>query len=335
MVFALLVLTLLAAVMTATAVGPVPVPVDRVLAIVAHRLVGFGEVTWSPLEEDIVWNLRLPRALLGALVGALLATAGVLIQAMVRNPLADPYLLGISQGASVGAVAFLVLGFSAFGGIGVSGMAMLGALGAFALVYTLARTAGTQSPLRVILAGVAVGYGLQAVVHFLLLLADTPGQTTSALFWIFGSLAGARWSVLPFPALAVVVALVIAIGRAGKLNALLLGDETALASGVDVRRFRLLLLAGASGITGAAVAVSGAIGFVGLIVPHGVRLLIGGEHRRLLPAAALGGALFLVLCEIASSLVIEGREVPIGVVTGMVGAPVLAALLIARRRGMS
>ncbi len=332
LVVGILVVALMVAVTVAVGVGPVRIGPLEVGRIVARRLFGVGEVRWTLLEEDIVWNLRVPRALLGVIVGGALATAGVLIQATVRNPLADPYLLGVSQGASVGAVAFIVLGIGAFGVSSVTAASAVGAAGAFGLVYLLATAAGTESSLRVVLAGVAVGYAMQSVVYFLLLLADSPGETNNALFWIVGSLAAARWSMLLIPAVGMVAVLVAAISRAGALNALLLGDENAIACGVDVTRFRRQLLVAASLLTGVAVSVSGAIGFVGLVVPHGARLVVGGEHRRLLPVAALAGSLFLVLADLAARVALSQRELPIGVVTGLVGAPIFALLLVGRRR---
>jgi iron complex transport system permease protein len=317
------------------AVGPVTIAPSTVLRILTHRVLGGGliggEVNWTVLQDDIVWNLRLPRVLLGVVVGAALATAGVLIQVMVRNPLADPYLLGISQGASVGAVAFIVLGIGAFGVSSTTGAATVGAIGAFTIVYLLARAAGTESSLRLVLAGIAVGYGFQAVVNFLLLLADNPSETNTALFWLIGSLAAARWDKLAVPVVVIFVVLVAVFGRAATLNALLLGDETAAASGVSVARLRRELLLAASALTAAAVAVSGAIGFVGLVVPHACRLFVGGEHRRLLPTAALAGALFLVAADIVARVAFEARELPIGVITGAVGAPLFAALILGRR----
>lgn len=317
------------------AVGPVTIAPSTVLRILTYRVFGEdilgGEVTWTLLQDDIVWNLRLPRVLLGAVVGATLATAGVLIQVMVRNPLADPYLLGISQGASVGAVVFIVLGIGVFGVSSTAAAATVGALGAFAIVYLLARAAGTESSLRLVLAGIAVGYGLQSVVNFLLLLADNPAETNNALFWLIGSLAAARWDMLGVPFAVLVVVLLVAINRAATLNALLLGDETAVASGVAVARLRRELLVAASALTAAAVAVSGAIGFVGLVVPHACRLFVGGEHRRLLPTVALAGAVFLVAADVAARVALDTRELPIGVITGAVGAPLFAALILSRR----
>lgn len=325
-----LLLGLVAAATTALAVGAVAIPAPDVWQVLVHRLVG-GSTTVTPLQDDIVWNLRLPRVLLAAVVGAGLATAGVLIQVMVRNPLADPYLLGISQGASAGAVGAIVLGVGAFGLAGSAGAAVVGALVAFAVVYGLARAVGTESSLRLVLAGIAVGYGFQAVVNFLLLLADNPAETNSALFWLVGSVAAARWDVLPAPAAVVAAVLVVAWLRAARMNALLLGDETAVASGIVVARARRELLVMAALLTAAAVAVSGAVGFVGLVVPHACRMLVGGEHRRLLPVAALGGALFLVVADTVARVLLQGRELPIGVVTGAVGAPLFAALVFSRR----
>ncbi|WP_326553914.1 FecCD family ABC transporter permease [Micromonospora sp. NBC_01813] len=329
---AVLAAALVAAGLASVGSGQVPVPLDTVASILAFRLTAWGEVTWDATAEDIVFNLRLPRVLLAMIVGAALAVAGTLVQAIARNPLADPYLLGVSQGASVGAVAVIVLGTAAFGVTSTSVAAMLGAAVAFAVVAALGRAAGPDSVTRLLLAGVAVGYALQAVVNFLLLLADNPAKTSSALFWLAGSVGAARWSMLALPAVVTLLIGVIAVLAGQRLDALLLGDETATSLGVRPQVARGVFAMLAAVLTGTAVAVSGAIGFVGLVVPHAVRLVLGAAHRRLLPAAALAGALFLVVADLLARTVLAPRELPIGVVTGVVGAPVLAALLV-RRRG--
>ncbi|AYF30014.1 hypothetical protein CSH63_21615 [Micromonospora tulbaghiae] len=312
--------------------GQVPVPVGTVADVLLHRLTGWGEITWDVTAEDIVVNLRLPRVLLAVIVGAGLAVAGTLVQAIARNPLADPYLLGVSQGASVGAVAVIVLGTAGFGVTSTSMAAVLGAAASFALVAALGRAAGPDSVMRLLLAGVAVGYGLQAVVNLLLLMADSPGETSSALFWLVGSLGAAQWPMLALPAAVTLTVSGLAMAAGRHLDALLLGDETATSLGIRPQVLRAVLATLASIVTGALVAVSGAIGFVGLVVPHAVRLVLGAGHRRVLPAAALSGALFLVVADLLARTVLAPREMPIGVVTGVVGAPVLAFLLARRRR---
>lgn len=327
-----LLVVLALAVTLSISLGPVRIPLVTVWRIVAHHVTGIGQSTgWTPIQDNIVWDLRLPRTLLGVLVGAGLTITGIVTQALVRNPLADPYVLGISQGASVGAVASIVLGAGAFGVTSTAGAAFAGAAGSFALVYAFARRGGSMAPLRLVLAGVAIGFAFNGVAHFLVLQADTPGETNTALFWLLGSLAKASWDQLWLPAAVLAAGTIVLVGRARALNALMAGDETAASLGVGVERLRRQLLALASLLTGVMVAVSGSIGFVGLIVPHALRMIMGTNHRWLIPAGVLGGAAFLVAVDVVARVALQPQEVPIGVVTGVVGAPVFL-LLMARRR---
>ncbi|KOG91235.1 ABC transporter permease, partial [Streptomyces varsoviensis] len=259
----------------------------------------------------------LPRALLAALVGAGLGVVGTAVQALVRNPLADPYLLGISSGASLGAVAAIVLGAGAGGalGLGLSSAAFVGALAAFALVWAMARRGGGFSPLRLVLAGVGIGQFLSGFTSYLVLQAGDEQQTRGVLFWLMGSLGGAQWATLALPAIAVPLGLAALLGRARALNALLMGDETAAGLGVDVTRLRRELFVVTSVLTGVLVSVSGAIG------------VVGGDHRRLLPVSALFGAVLLVVVDLVARTALSDQELPVGVVTAMVGAPTLLYLL--------
>ncbi|TWF82536.1 iron complex transport system permease protein [Kitasatospora viridis] len=324
---ALLALALPAALTAAVSLGSVDIPVGEVWRVVGHRLAGDPP---APGTRDlIVWQLRVPRALLAAIVGAGLGLVGTAVQALVRNPLADPYLLGISSGASLGAVAMIVLGAGVGSGVGfgVSTAAFAGALAAFALVWSVARRGGGFAPLRLVLAGVAIGQFLSGFTSFLVLRAGDDQQTRGVLFWLMGSLGGAQWSQLTVPAVVVAGGLVVLLARARALNALLMGDETAAGLGVDVVRLRRELFAVTSLLTGVMVAVSGAIGFVGLLVPHVCRLLVGGDHRRLLPVSALAGSVLLVVVDTVARTALDTQEVPIGVVTALIGAPVLLFLL--------
>jgi iron complex transport system permease protein len=215
----------------------------------------------------------------------------------------------------------------------VSGAAFVGALGAMVLVYAFARRGGEMAPLRLVLSGVAIGWGLYGVAHYLVLLADNPGETNTALFWLLGSLAGAEWGSLVLPTATLAAVVLVLVGQARVLNALLVGDETAAGLGIDVERWRRILLLLASILTGVMVAVSGMIGFVGLVVPHAMRMLVGGDHRRLVAAGVLGGAAFLVLTDLVARMALDPRELPIGVVTAVVGAPTFLALMHVRRIG--
>ena len=318
---------LLAALTAAVAWGSTTIPPGEVWGVVWRRL--SGEPARPGTNDLIVWQLRAPRALLAALVGAGLGLVGTAVQALVRNPLADPYLLGISSGASLGAVAAIVLGLGAGSalGLGLSGAAFVGALATFALVWAVARRGGGFAPLRLVLAGVAIGQFLSGFTSYLVLQAGDEQQTQGVLFWLMGSLGGANWELLAVPAVAVVAAGLWLQARARGLNALLMGDETAAGVGIDVTRLRRELFTVTSMLTGVLVAVSGAIAFVALMVPHICRLVLGGDHRRLLPLSALFGALLLVVVDILCRTAMDPQELPISVVTSLIGAPTLLYLL--------
>ncbi|MGW7615036.1 FecCD family ABC transporter permease [Streptomyces antimycoticus] len=323
----LLAVALLAALTAAVAWGSTSIPPGEVWSVVWRRLT--GEAPRPGTNDLIVWQLRLPRALLAALVGAGLGLVGTAMQALVRNPLADPYFLGVSNGASLGAVAAIVLGLGAGGvlGLGLSGAAFAGALATFALVWAVARRGGGFAPLRLVLAGVAIGQFLSGFTSYLVLQAGDEQQTHSVLFWLMGSLSGASWPLLAAPAVAVPAVLLLLQARARGLNALLMGDETAAGLGIDVVRLRRELFAVTSLLTGVLVAVSGAIAFIALMVPHVCRLVVGGDHRRLLPVSALFGALLLVVVDIVCRTAMDTQELPVGVVTSLLGAPALLYLL--------
>lgn len=280
----------------------------------------------------IVWEIRLPRVVLGAVVGAGLATVGVAVQAMVRNALADPFVLGISSGAAVGANAVLLLG--AFAGLGVwalSVSAFGSALLAMTLVYAVARSPHGLTPLRLILTGTALAYGFEAVTTVMVFQAARGEAARSALMWLLGSLGGASWAQVPLAAVTVAAGWVWLRVRAEALNALAMGDETSAALGVPAERLRRELFLVTAAVTGTVVAVSGAIGFVGLMVPHVVRMLVGADHRRVLAVAPLVGAVLLVWADVLSRLLLAPAELPVGVITAVVGVP--AFLLLMRRGG--
>ena len=315
-------LALVTAIVASVAVGAVQLPFATVSSVIVQKLFGLGATTWSPVEAQIVWDFRLPRVLLAVIVGSSLSVAGTVLQAMVRNPLADPYIFGISSGASVGAVAVLTLGSGAVAGLSLPLAAFLGALATMLAVYALARKHARATPTRLILAGVAVGYVLSSLTSFMVLRKSAPGSgVSSVLYWLAGSLGGAKWEQLGIPALALLVATVLLMLRARPLNALLVGEESAVGLGVNLERFRLELFVLTSLLVGVAVAVSGAIGFVGLMVPHVVRMLVGSDHRRVLPVAALLGGTYLVLVDLVGRTIIAPVELPVGIVTAAIGGP--------------
>ncbi|QVQ52687.1 iron chelate uptake ABC transporter family permease subunit [Spiractinospora alimapuensis] len=280
----------------------------------------------TDLRANLVWEMRLPRVLAAALVGAGLAVVGAVMQTLTRNPMADPYLLGISSGASLGAVAVIVAGLSV-GGLGVAGGAFVGALIAFVLVLALGQRAGRLTPTRMILAGVAVGAFSSALTSFLIVWVADPHATQEAQFWLSGSLAAARLPSVYTMAAAVLVGLLVCGVVARPLNAFAFGEDTATSLGIGVHRVRWVLLVVCALVTGVLVAGSGAIGFVGLLIPHGVRALVGPDHRRVLPLSALVGATFLIWVDVVARVAFAPREMPVGIMTAMLGVPVFLWIL--------
>ncbi|WP_438696128.1 FecCD family ABC transporter permease [Streptomyces alkaliphilus] len=322
---------LLATATAAVAIGSVSVPPADVWRILLHQIVpGAVEPTWSPVHETIVLDVRLPRVLLCAVVGAGLSVAGMALQALVRNPLADPMLLGISSGASVGAVLVLVLNVTLFGVFSLPVAAFCGALVALFAVYFLARAGGRMTTLRLVLAGVATAEVLTAVASLLIITANDPHRTQSAVRWMLGGLAGTTWTMVWIPSAVILVGTLTLLGSSRPLNLLLAGEEAAAALGLDVHRFRSAMFVLVALMVGAMVAVSGQIGFVGLIMPHVVRLLVGADHRRALPAVVLLGATFLLAADLAARTVISPEEIPVGILTALVGGPFFLWLM--RRR---
>ncbi|TYO97702.1 iron complex transport system permease protein [Geothermobacter ehrlichii] len=283
----------------------------------------------SPTLAAIVLKIRLPRALLAALVGSALGASGSAFQAVLRNPLADPYILGVSGGAALGAVAALTLGFSS--PLLLPAAAFAGAAGALLLVYWVAQ-AHSGSPHTLILSGVMVGSLASALLLFLLWMAPADPVRT-AVFWLAGNLALADPGWLPWAALWVGAAFCALWVQCGALDLLTQGEETAADLGLEVGRARLLLFAAAGGLTAAAVAMAGLVGFVGLTVPHVARLFWGASHRLLLPASALLGAVFLLLADTLSRTLLAPAEIPVGVVTALIGAPFFLFLLRRRQGG--
>lgn len=318
---------LLVSLTLAITLGPVRIAPQQAWLITAHEIGSFLGMDlqpgdWSTAQFQIVWRVRMPRVLLAALVGAGLALVGVAMQAMVRNPLADPYLLGVSSGASVGAVSVLAFGALAFAGdLALPLGAFGGALTACVAVYFLAYANGRLLATRLILGGVAIAYCLGGVTSLIVLTADQRELANSILTWTLGSLAGTRWDELGLPAALLVVGAALLLTQARALNALLSGEESADTLGVDTTRTRRWLFVLVSLVTGVLVALTGPIGFVGLIVPHITRMLVGAEHRRVLPVAALVGAIFLVWVDVFSRIAFAPAEVPVGVITSLLGGP--------------
>lgn len=325
---------LLALAVAAACIGVAGVAPADALGAIAARL-GIGASPLGPVGDAIVVDLRVPRILAACAVGAGLAIVGAVMQALVRNPLADPYLLGVSSGASVGAVLVLVTGLGAGIG-GALGSAVLpsaafaGGLLALLATLGLAGAAGGATPTRTVLAGVVVASAASAVVSLVIFWRADGDAFREILAWLLGSLASSSWSSATIALVGAALALpLLASGR--MLDALQLGDSAAGALGVDVRRTRWALLVACALVTGVLVSVSGAIGFVGLVVPHAVRLVVGASHALLLPAAGLAGAIVLLVADTVARAAFDPRELPVGIVTALIGAPVFAALLLTGR----
>jgi len=320
---------LVASVIAAVTIGPAEIRADEVLASIWARL-GIGESPLSLLRDGIVWELRLPRVLTAAAVGAGLAIAGTVMQAITRNPLADPYLLGLSSGASLGAVSVLLLGAA----IVLPLAAFFGAMLALGLTLLLASSLGAITPTRTVLAGLAVSSLASAITSLVIFWTVTGDSYRQILGWLLGSLAGARWPAVAIAVAGILIAGIPILLRSRVLDAFAFGDVTAASLGVNVSATRWGLLAASALLTGAMVSVSGAIGFVGLILPHAVRLIVGSAHRVLLPMVAIVGAIFLIWADTAARTLFDPRELPVGIVTAIIGAPIFAALL-ARRRSLT
>jgi iron complex transport system permease protein len=324
-------IALFAALVAGVALGSVAIPLPDTLAILGHRLLGVpATVSWPASSETIVLDLRLPRVLASMMVGAGLSLAGVTFQGLLRNPLADPYVLGTASGAALGAALALLLPIQAalLGFSLVNVFAFAGALAAVTVVYRASRLGALGSLTSVLLTGYAIGSLLAAGLALTMYLS---GNTLrQILFYLLGSFSLASWPQVVVGLPLIVVGGLLIITRARSLNALLLGEETAAHLGINVRRERLLLLGAASLVTAAAVAISGLVGFVGLVVPHLVRLVVGPNARRLLPLSAIWGACFLACADLVARI---PGELPVGIVTAVVGAPFFLYLLRGQRSG--
>ncbi|MGR3890462.1 FecCD family ABC transporter permease [Pseudomonas sp. 1152_12] len=331
MMRALLALSLLVlAILAGVAIGETAIEPQVVLHVLANKLWAAGYLL-DPIDEGVVWNYRLTRALVAAACGAGLATCGVILQSLLRNPLADPYLLGISAGASTGAVLVALLGVGG-GLISLSAGAFVGAMAAFALVILLARASGSSSGTgQIILAGIAGSQLFNALTAFLITKSASSEQARGILFWLLGNLSGVRWPSVWLAVPVAVAGLAVCLWHRRALDAFTFGTDSAASLGIAVRRVQFVLVGCAALVTAVMVSIVGSIGFVGLVIPHAVRLLVGTGHSRLLPASALGGALFLIAADVLSRTLIKGQVIPVGVVTALVGAPVFALILIGRR----
>ena len=308
------------------ALGAVRVPVPDIFAAIGRALSG----TPGPMSDTVIVSIRLPRVILAALVGACLASAGVLYQALFRNPLADPFILGISSGAGLGAIAVMVATTSAtalrFGAVPAG--AFVGAIATIALVVRLASWRGRIDTTSLLLSGVAISYTLAALTSFLMVLSRE--SMASIVFWMMGGLTSASWEYVAVIVPMFAIGMIVPAISTRSLNLMLLGDGRAAHLGLDVERFKLLVLGAGSLLVAAAVSVSGLIGFVGLMTPHMVRMVLGPDHRLLVPASVLGGATLMVLADLIARTVLAPVEIPVGIVTALFGGPFFIWLLVRR-----
>ena len=316
-------------------IGSVPLPWSTVLRVFAARLLppGWTDVSsLSAAEDAIVWLIRLPRVVVAAIVGTGLATAGAIMQSLFRNPLADPSLTGIGSGAVLGAVAAFVGGWTTVSVVALPLSAIGSSLLALMIVYGIATRRGTTPILTLLLVGIAVGAFLTAISSLLLSLNVVTWQVTQEIvFWTMGGLDSRTWAHVWLSAPFVAIGVTAALLQSRTLDLLAFGETDAGARGVDVEASKRLLVLTAAMLTGASVAVAGLVGFVGLVVPHAIRLLLGPRHRTLLPATAVGGAAFLIVCDIAARVARPPAEIRLGVVTAICGSPLFLIILLERQ----
>jgi len=309
--------------------GSVHVPAPVAVSVLINWLLG-GEVipaTWRAVYDTIIIETRIPRVILAGVVGATLGASGMTIQAIVRNPLAGPSILGVSNGAATGAVIVMRWGLIGLGAFTLYTSAFAGALVTLVIVFWVARAGGRMTPTRLVLAGIAMSSVLSALTSLLVLTSPDPQLAARVLFWTLGGFGSAQWKLLPLPTIALVIGLGLMLVQARRLNLLMAGDESATALGLDVNRFRQAMFVLTAALIGVVVAVSGVIGFVGLIVPHIVRFLVGADHRRALPAVVLMGASFTIGADLFARTVIAPIELPVGIITALVGGPFFIWLL--------
>lgn len=312
-------------------IGSVSIPPMTAIAIIREALSPTGaERSWTMGQQNIILELRLPRAILGAVVGAGLGIVGSVLQSITRNPLADPYLFGVSSGAAVGAVTVILYTGSILGALTLPLAAFAGAILSMGLVFALAREAGGFATERLILTGVAVHFVLMAATNVLIFNASDRGAE-NALFWMMGGFGNARWAILAPPIVALIAGAAWVMHRARALDALSLGDEGAHTLGVRVKGLRVEMFVAAALMTGTFVSTSGAVGFIGLIIPHCARWLVGAEMRRSVPVAAFMGAIFAVWVDAGARYALSPKELPLGVMTAAIGGLFFMAILKRRR----
>lgn len=321
-------LVLLFAIAAGTGIGEMSIPIETTFTAVTNKL-GWTATELNPLQESVIWDYRLSRALVAACCGAGLAICGAVLQALLRNPLAEPYVLGISAGASTGAVGIIILGIGA-GTISLSAGAFTGAFAAFAFVALLSNGA-RGGPSKTILAGVAASQLFNALTSYVVTTSGNAQQARDVMFWLLGSFGGVRWPEFQLVLAVVVVGLAVCLYFARALDAFAFGDDAAASLGIPVEMVRIVLFGITAMMTATIVSMVGSIGFVGLVVPHAARFIVGHNHARLLPTCVVAGGIFMVLADIVSRVILPQQILPIGVVTALVGVPAFSVILYRSR----
>ncbi|MBW9147164.1 iron ABC transporter permease [Clostridium sp. CM027] len=332
----ILVIILIFSILTTVTMGSVEISIKNVYEIIIYKLFNIGDAKFlsSGAIHDIVWFIRLPRIILAVAVGIGLSVCGVIMQAIVKNPLADPYILGISSGASLGATLAIMLGVGVFFGSNYVGIcAFLGAFAISILVLTLANVNGRANSTKLLLAGMALSSVCSAFSSFIVYFANDREGMQSITYWLMGSLAGAEWQNIRIIIPVVIVATLFFITQYRTLNLMLLGDEVSITLGTDLQKYRQFYLIITSVVIGFIVYSSGIIGFVGLIIPHLIRMIFGTDHKRIILLSALTGAIFLVWADVLSRIIIPGSELPIGILISMIGAPICIYLMVSKSYG--
>lgn len=331
-----LLVILVGSIMISVTLGSAKISVSEVYKVLGYKLLGikaYSEYSSGPMH-DVVWVIRFPRVVLAIAIGMSLSISGVVIQAIVKNPLADPYILGISSGASLGATFAIMLGFGAvLGGNFVGVMAFIGALLVSFGVLLLANIKGSATSSKLILAGMALSAVCSSFSNFIIYIANDKTGMQSVTYWLLGSLAGAKWEtdiiILPI----VIIACLFFWSRYRVLNLMLLGDDVSITLGTDLHKPRHIYLIITSIMIGLSVYCAGVIGFVGLIIPHAVRMIFGTDHKKLIPISALVGSIFMIFADALSRIIIPNSEIPIGILISMVGAPVFIYLMVKKSYG--
>lgn len=313
----------------AVSIGEIVIPMATTAKAISNKVFGTAFAN-NQIQEGIIWEYRLTRSLVAACCGAALALSGAILQALLRNPLAEPYVLGISAGASTGAVAVMILGLGG-GVLSLSSGGFVGGAIAFVLVSLLAAKSGGSSD-RIILAGVAGSQLFNALTSYIVTTSANAEQARGVMFWLLGNLGGVRWPDVYLAAPVAIVSLVLCCFYGRALDAFMFGTDAAAALGIPVRRVRIVLFGLTALMTATMVSIVGSIGFVGLVIPHVARFIVGHSHARLLPTSAMMGGIFMVLADIISRIIIPQQILPIGVVTALFGTPAFALILYRARR---